>query len=140
MQDVNSIDVKTGYLVFHNIMITKNTVPSDIKGVPDLLVNPKNDSILTFKKSVKSGKVNARVKISFLKTPMVTITPMIGKNGVDMLGYSKMWLKDMLPDEAPENGHENGISYSYDWGYIVAMYMPDLDYGQIGGWIDICYR
>ena len=140
MQDVNSIDVKTGYLVFHNIMITKNTVPSDIKGVPDLLVNPKNDSILTFKKSVKSGKVNARVKINFLKTPMVTITPMIGKNGVDMLEYSKMWIKAKLPDEIPANENNSGISYEYDWGYIVAQYLPDRDYGQVGGWIEIRYR
>ena len=36
--------------------------------------------------------------------------------------------------------HDNQISLRYDWGYIIAQYVPDRDYGISGGEIHVVYE
>lgn len=61
-----------------------------------------------------------------------------GERAKYQLSKSKKWLKEMITDTA--NDCDDGISYSFEWGYIVSLILQDRDYGLRGGEITIKFR
>ena len=73
-----------------------------------------------------------------VKLKNVVIVPSLeNTNGMILLDASKMWLRGMAKGDYIEK--ENIISGKYDWGYIIAQYKEDKDYGLVGGEINIRY-
>ena len=73
-----------------------------------------------------------------VKLKNVVIVPSLeNTNGMTLLDASKMWLRGMAKGDYIEK--ENIISGKYDWGYIIAQYKEDKDYGLVWGEINIRY-
>ena len=56
---------------------------------------------------------------------------------MDMLTASREWFKGFSIGDYIDD--EYGIIGEYAWGYIIAQYREDRDYGTVGGEINIYY-
>ena len=90
---------------------------------------------------INSNGINAKI-LFFINernnTRKVTITPIFKKtDGMDMLTASRKWFKSFSIGDYIDD--EYGIIGEYAWGYIIAWYREDRDYGTVGGEINIYY-
>ena len=95
--------------------------------------------VIRFINKVKRNDILARIKIEIHKWGIVVYIYTEINVGEDLISIGKKWLTGMIADEKLEK-YTDRISVTYNWGNITAMYMPDRDYGIVGGDIQIAYE
>ena len=139
------INTETGEMEFDNVHINKNMKINDFKKYAEKgLVNISSDyengqGIVRLTNKVKSNDILAKIKIEIHGFGVIVYifpSTCVGENKIIA---GKKWLAGMIEDRRITQ-YENQISLQYDWGYIVAQYMPDRDYGTVGGEIHIAYK
>lgn len=94
------------------------------------------------KKWIRSNGIDASIKFRIDEgenSRQIIIEPtLINKSEIKLLDASIKWLKGMAKGSYTET--DNSIIGEYDWGYLIAHYIPDRDYGIIGGEIKIIYN
>lgn len=139
------IDLKTGIAEIEGVVMCPDSKLKDFKKYDADLVDVdlwgEGWGIVMIKKWVRSNGVDASVKFQIDEgenSRQLIIEPtLINQSGMKLLDASKKWLKGMTLGSYKET--DNAIMGEYDWGYLIAHYVPDRDYGVIGGEIKIEY-
>lgn len=101
----------------------------------------KDWGIITIKKWIRSNGIDASVKFRIDEgenSRQIIIEPtLINQSGMNLIDASKKWLKGMALGSYKET--DNSIIGEYNWGSLIAHYVPDRDYGIVGGEIKIDY-
>ena len=140
------IDLETGIIDIAGVVMTSKSKLEDFKkydmNLVDINVLGKGWGIITIKKWIKSNNIDASVKFQIdecEKSRQVIIEPtLINQSEMKLLDASKKWLKGMTYGKYKET--DNSIIGEYSWGSLIAHYVPDRDYGIIGGEIKIIYN
>lgn len=137
------INTETGEMELDGIKINENIKVDDFKKYEEnglVHINDRGNGygIITILNSVKCNGILATVKVFLEKSGLRVYIYPVSPNE-DMLVASKKWLDGMINDERLTSSNES-VSLKYDWGYIVAQYVPDRDYGTVGGEIQIAYE
>lgn len=139
------IDLKTGIVEIEGVVMRPDSKLEDFKKYDTNLVNvdiwDKGQGIVMIKKWIRSNNIDASVKFCVDEgenSRQLIIEPtLMNQTGMKLLDASKKWLKGMVQGSYTET--DNSIIGEYDWGYLIAHYIPDRDYGIIGGEIKIIY-
>ena len=139
------INTETGEMEFNGIHINKNMKIEDFKkyegkGLAEITVDlGKGEGVVRLTNKIESNGILAEIKIGILRYgTKIYVYPEIDV-GEDLISVGKKWLAGMIVDERIEE-YADRICVTYDWGNITAMYMPDRDYGTVGGEIQIAYE
>lgn len=140
------IDLSNGIIKFDDITIKPDSKIEDYLNLSsDILdfieIGPKFVSFL-FKNPIENNGIKANIVFSIDENEnsrFVIISPFSFDSNLGTLEASKIWLEGIT-----EGGEykitESSIIGDYNWGYLVAQYYPDRDYGIIGGDIHIKYN
>lgn len=147
-------DLSKGIIELEGIKLSKNTSVDDFKNVNnpnvDIKVSKHGHTYVKFKTPIVAADIAMYVNVACYtdsNSPEFELRPSMPVSIVDRgcgerpkycLALSKKWLKGMINDEPNEDSES--ISYSYEWGSIVALVNKDRDYGLRGGEINIRFR
>lgn len=139
------IDLETGIMDIEGVVMTPDSKLEDFKKYDANLVGidvwGKGWGIITIKKWIRSNGIDAGVKFRIDEgenSRQIIIEPtLINQSGMKLLDASKKWLKGMALGRYKET--DNSIIGEYNWGSLIAHYVPDRDYGIVGGEIKIDY-
>lgn len=139
------IDLETGIMDIEGVVMTPDSKLEDFKKYDTNLVGidvwGKGWGIITIKKWIRSNGIDAGVKFRIDEgenSRQIIIEPtLINQSGMKLLDASKKWLKGMALGSYKET--DNSIIGEYNWGSLIAHYVPDRDYGIVGGEIKIDY-
>ena len=139
------IDLETGIMDIEGVVMTPDSKLEDFKKYDANLVGidvwGKGWGIITKKKWIRSNGIDASDKFRIDEgenSRQIIIEPtLINQSGMKLLDASKKWLKGMALGSYKET--DNSIIGEYNWGSLIAHYVPDRDYGIVGGEIKIDY-
>lgn len=140
------IDLSTGIIEFNNIVIKPDSEIEDYFNLSsDILefveIEPKFVSLL-FKNPIENNGIKANIVFYIDENEnsrFVTISPFNFDPNLETLEASKIWLEG-ITEGGKYKTTESSIIVDYNWGYLIAQYYPDRDYGIIGGDIHIRYN
>ena len=139
------IDLKTGIVEIEGVVMGPDSKLEDFKkydtNLVDVDVWEKGWGIITIKKWIRSNGIDASVKFRIDEgenSRQIIIEPtLINQSGMNLIDASKKWLKGMAFGSYKET--DNSFIGEYNWGSLIAHYIPDRDYGIVGGEIKIDY-
>ena len=139
------IDLETGIMDIEGVVMTPDSKLEDFKKYDTNLVGidvwGKDWGIITIKKWIRSNGIDASVKFRIDEgenSRQIIIEPtLINQSGMNLIDASKKWLKGMAIGSYKET--DNSFIGEYNWGSLIAHYIPDRDYGIVGGKIKIDY-
>ena len=139
------INLNTGVIEIDGVVITPTSSLKDFEKYGDKVdIHNRGNGrgVVRLVKMINSDGVNAGIKIYIDENDArrkVVINPLMGNcSEMGKLEASKQWLRGMAIGEYIEDN--DSLYASSDWGYMVAQYHDDRDYGTIGGEIIIKYK
>jgi hypothetical protein len=139
------IDLNTGEIILAGVKFNALSKVEDFLQYDESIVYVNNRGngrgIIRLQKYVESNGILAQVKFEInekTNSRRVVILPSLqNMSSLTLLEASKLWMRGMAVGDYREL--PDSIIGEYIWGYVIAQYRQDRDYGTVGGEISIVF-